>query len=177
MADLLSGSSILVYCIIFIGKIIEITLDTIRIVLINRGEKLKGAILGFIVIVLWIFIVSSIITNLSQNYFKAFLYALAYAIGNYVGVTIEEKLAIGLSSLQIIVPMDMGEVLAHYLREEGYGLTVLDGHGFNNDKKVLILHIPRKKLNEALKKVKLNAPDAVIIVSDVKRLHGGYLKK
>lgn len=177
MADLLSSNSILVYIIIFLGKIIEISLDTIRIVLINRGEKLKGAVLGFIVIVLWIFIVSAIINNLSQNYFKAFLYALAYAIGNYVGVTIEEKLAIGLSSIQIIVPMDMGDSLAHYLREEGYGLTVLDGHGFNNDKKVLILHIPRKRLNEALKKVKLKAPDAVIIVSDVKRLHGGYLKK
>jgi len=177
MADLLSGNSITVYIIIFVGKIIEISLDTIRIVMIGRGEKLKGAVLGFVVIVLWIFIVSSIITNLNENYFKAFLYALAYAIGNYVGVFIEEKLAIGLSSIQIINPIDEGDELAGYLRAEGYGLTVLDGHGFNNDKKVLILHIPRKQLNEVIKKIKSKTPDAVIIVSDVKRLHGGFLRK
>lgn len=177
MADLLSGNSILVYIIIFLGKIIEISLDTIRIVMINRGEKLKGALLGFIVVILWVFIVSSIITNLNENYIKAFLYALAYAIGNYVGITIEEKLAIGLSCIQIILPLDTGDELAKYLRGEGYGLTVLDGHGYNNDKKVLILHIPRKRLNEAMKKIKSKTPEAVIIVSDVKRLFGGYLRK
>lgn len=177
MAEFLAGNDIIVYIIIFLGKIAEVSLDTIRIVMINRCEKLKGAVLGFFVVLIWIFIVSSIITNLSENYFKCFLYALAYAIGNYVGITIEEKLAIGLSSIQIIVSMDIGEELAQYMRTEGFGLTVLDGHGYNNDKKVLILHIPRKKSEEAIKKIKSKVPEAVIILSDVKRLHGGYIRK
>ena len=64
MAEFLAGNGVLVYLAIFFGKIIEISLDTVRVVMINRGEKLKAAIIGFVVVIIWIFIVSSIITIL-----------------------------------------------------------------------------------------------------------------
>lgn len=177
MAEFLAGNDILVYIAIFLGKIIEISLDTVRVVMINRGEKLKAALIGFVVVVIWIFIVSSVITNLSENYFKCFLYALAYAIGNYVGVMIEDKLAIGLTGIQIIAPVELGEEYAACLRQDGYGVTVLDGYGYNATRKVLMLYMPRKKLNSAMKKINEEMPEAVVVVSDLKKVRGGYCRK
>lgn len=177
MAEFLAGNGVLVYLAIFFGKIIEISLDTVRVVMINRGEKLKAAIIGFVVVIIWIFIVSSIITDLSANYFKCFLYAVAYGIGNYVGVLIEDKLAIGLTGVQIIAPIELGESYADCLREAGYGVTMLDGYGYNATRKVLMLYMPRKKLNSAMKKITEEMPEAVVVVSDLKKVRGGYCRK
>src|SRR5665647_214681 len=149
--DFLSGNSIIVYAAIFFGKIIEVTLDTIRMVLINRGRRVAGAVLGFVVVIIWIFIVSSVITDLSANLLKCFIYAVAYSLGNYFGVTIENKLAIGLCSLQVIVRETEGYKLSNVLRENGFGVTIIEGESANYKRLILIIHLKRKRIPEAVK--------------------------
>ena len=175
--DILSGNDIIVYIAIFIGKITEVSLDTVRIMLINRGHRIIGAVLGFFVVIIWIVIASSVLTNLSENLAKCLVYAVAYALGNYVGVVIEAKLGIGLCSLQVIVRETEGYALANILRENNFGVTILEGDSANYKRYILIVHLKRKRIQEAVKLIKSHTEDAVTTVNDIKTVYGGFVTR
>lgn len=165
------------YIIIFCAKIIEVSVSTIRLVLINKGERVKGAILGFIEIMIWLIVVSSVLNNITEDPIKVFIYAIAFSMGNFIGVTIESKIAVGLASIQVVVGEETGEILAEVLRDESYGVTIIDGRGKDDSKKsLLFIQLKRKKIPEAVKLIKQTAPSAYITVNDIKSMMGGYLK-
>ena len=167
----------LLYIIIFCAKIIEVSISTIRLVLINKGERVKGAVLGFIEILIWLIVVSSVLNNITEDPIKVFIYAAAFSLGNYLGVTIESKIAVGLASIQVVVNGKDGEVLADILREQGYGVTIIEGKGINESiKNLLFIQLKRKKIPEAVKVIKNHNPEAYITVNDIKSMMGGYIK-
>lgn len=167
----------LLYIIIFCAKIVEVSVSTIRLVYINKGERAKGAVLGFIEIMIWLVVVSSVLNNITEDPIKVFIYAAAFSLGNYIGVTIESKIAVGLASIQVVVSEETGEILAEILRGESYGVTIIDGRGKNDSKKILLfIQLKRKKIPEAVKIIKQTAPTAYITVNDIKSMMGGYLK-
>ncbi len=171
----ISGTAL--YIIIFFAKIIEVSVSTVRLVLINKGERLKGALLAFVEIMIWLIIVSSVLNNITEDPLKVFIYAIAFSLGNFIGVTIESKLAVGLSSIQVVVNVENGEVLADSLREKGFGVTIIDGRGKDDSKKnLLFVQLKRKKIPEAVKLIKQTNPDAYITVNDIKSMMGGYIK-
>jgi len=177
MDFLFNISGPLLYIIIFIAKIIEVSVSTIRLVLINKGERVKGALLGFIEIMIWLVIVSSVLNNITEDPIKVFVYAIAFSLGNFIGVTIESKIAVGLSSIQVVVNGAEGEVLADILREQGFGVTIIDGRGKNDNlKNLLFIQLKRKKIPEAVKLIKKTNPNAYITVNDIKSMMGGYIK-
>ncbi len=167
----------LLYIIIFFAKIIEVSISTIRLVFISKGERVKGAILGFVEIMIWLIVVSSVLNNITEDPLKMLIYAAAFSLGNYIGVTIESKIAVGLSSIQVVVNEKDGEVLADILREQGYGVTIIEGKGKNDSiKNLLFIQLKRKKIPEAVKLIKQNYPEAYITVNDIKSMVGGYIK-
>ena len=171
----LSGPAL--YLIIFCAKILEVTISTIRIVLINKGERVKGALLGFIEVMIWLIVVSSVLNNITEDPIKVFIYALAFSLGNFIGVTIESKIAVGLASIQVVVMEKNGEVLADALREKNFGVTIIDGKGKNDNKKsLLFIQLKRRRIPLAVKLIKEINPDAYITVNDIKSMLGGYLK-
>ena len=95
-----AGTTLIVYICIFLGKILEVTLCTLRIVLINRGERAIGALLALIEITLWLIIAGNVLSNYQSDPWKMVAYALAYSLGNYAGSWLEERLAFGLCSIQ-----------------------------------------------------------------------------
>lgn len=106
-----------------------------------------------------------------------FIYAAAFSLGNYLGVTIESKIAVGLASIQVVVNLEDGEVLADILREQGYGVTIIEGKGKNESiKNLLFIQLKRKKIPEAIILIKQHNPEAYITVNDIKSMLGGYLK-
>lgn len=165
------------YIAIFCAKIVEVSIATIRLVYINKGERVKGSILGFIEILIWLAVVSSVLTNITEDPIKVFIYAAAFSLGNFIGVTIESKIAVGLASIQVVVSEETGEILAEVLRDESYGVTIIDGRGKDDSKKILLfIQLKRKKIPAAVKIIKQTAPDAYITVNDIKSMMGGYLK-
>lgn len=167
----------LLYTIIFFAKIIEVSISTIRVVFIGKGERVKGAILGFVEIMIWLVVVSSVLNNITEDPIKMLIYAAAFSLGNYLGVTIESKIAVGLASIQVVVNEKDGEVLADILREQGYGVTIIEGKGKNESiKNLLFIQLKRKKIPEAVKLVKQHNPEAYITVNDIKSMMGGYIK-
>ncbi len=168
------GSSVGVYLFILAAKIVEVSLSTVRIVLITKGERAIGAVIGFFEVLLWVFVASSVIKDIANDPFKGVIYALGFALGNYVGSFIEEKIGLGLSELQIIVKEEHGHELAESLREEDLAVTLIRGEGKNYDRYILLMFVPRKRVPNVIKKVRGIQENAVITVSETKPIYGGY---
>ncbi len=167
----------MIYLLIFFAKLVEVSLATIRNVLINRGEKLKGSIIGFFEVLIWVIVVSNVLSDVMQDPLRVLVYCLAFSMGNFVGVIIESKLAIGMASIQAVVPEDKVEELGNALREKGFGVTTIEGHGKDGTVDVLMIYLKRKLVNEAIDLIKQYSPSSLVTVNDVRHLSNGYMKK
>ncbi|MCK8059624.1 MULTISPECIES: DUF2179 domain-containing protein [unclassified Fusibacter] len=164
----------LIYFLIFFGKIIEVSLMTLRVVLITKGERKLGAVIAFFEICLWMLIVSNVIDGLMDDPFKAIAYALGFSLGNYLGSWLENQIGIGTSQVQIIVRAEHGYDLSQYLYKQGYACTVVEGQGKTFTRNILYVIAPRKKVQSIIKLAKQHQKNAVISVHDTKPFYGGY---
>ncbi len=166
--------NILIYFIIFFAKIIEVSIGTTRIVLITRGERVIGACLGFFEVMIWLALVSTVLLNIADDPIKALVYALGFAVGNYVGSLLENRLGIGNVRVEAIVLEKHGDELVKCIREKGYAVTVLEGKGMNYNRKVLIMNIKRKNYGSVVDMIKAVQENVVITINDIKPVYGGY---
>jgi uncharacterized protein YebE (UPF0316 family) len=172
------GSTIWVYLFIFFGKILEVSFGTLRIVLINRGERTIGSMIAILEITLWLIVASSVLVGFKTDFVKGIVYALAFACGNYIGSWLDELLAFGLSSMQVVLPdMASAKEAEACLREKGFGITTLDVHGRDDDRSMLIMTMQRKRLPQAIAILEEHCNGAVVTVSDIKTQRGGYLER
>ncbi len=176
--DYLLGNDVWVYVVIFVGKIVEVSISTLRMVLINRGEKFKGSIIAFIDVLFWLVITGSVLSSFGNNILKIIIFALAFAIGNYLGSWLEAKIAFGISSIQVIMnESELVQVLLTALRLNSFAVTAIDGQGKDGKRKLLIIHVKRKNISKAVKIVHDIAMDSIITVNDVKAIRGGFMRK
>lgn len=162
----------LVWIVIFLAKITEVTFATLRIILINKGHKNIGFVLAVIEIALWIVVVSNVITKLTLM--KGAMYGLGFAVGVYLGSLIENKLAIGNISIQAIVSEKNGTLIANTLRENGFGVTTMEGQGLEQARTVLLVYAKRKSKTSAKTIITEIEPKAMIISHDSNAISGGY---
>ncbi len=180
--DFLSEQSVWLYILIFFGRILDTLLGIIWLILVNRGEKLASSVIMLMATGLWVLVAGTVLVGFQDDILKSVIYVLASAVGVYFGALIEEKLALGLSSLQVIVAQDnvahehQAFDLAQILRKENFAVTVLQGKGRLGKRDILTLHLKRKRIKTAIKIVKQHISNAVIVVNDVKSISGGYLK-
>ena len=167
----------MLYTFVFLAKLFEVSLATMRLVLINRGEKLKGAIIGFVEIMIWAILASNVLSDLSEDPFKLVVYCLAFSCGNYVGVILEGKLAIGVAQIQVVVSTGKTSALSTALREKGFGVTAVAGDGMEGPVDILMIYVKRKSVPEALTIINEFSPQAVITINDVRHRRNGYLLK
>jgi len=166
--------TILGYLLITFAKIIEVSLMTVRVVLVTRGEKLVGSIIGFFEVMLWLFIASTVIKDINSDPFKAVFYGLGFALGNYFGIKVEAWIGLGVSQVQVIIKEGAGNELIDYLRERGYGVTVVKGEGKNSTRDLLFMFVKRKKIGDVVSIIKEKQNDSVITISETKPVYGGY---
>jgi uncharacterized protein YebE (UPF0316 family) len=174
--EFLTGNSIWIYFIIFFGKIIEVTFATLRIVLINRGERTKGSIVALIEVLLWIFVTGSVLVGFQENPLKAVVFSVAFAIGNWLGSWLENKIALGLSEIKIITSEDPS-CLVKNLRDHDLAVTVMEGEGRNGHRYMLEIFLKRARINATVKLINGCLDNCMITLSDVKVLKGGYIRK
>lgn len=176
--DFMQQSSIWIYLLIFFGKIFEVAVSTIRVVLITRGERVKGSIIAIFEMLIWLFITGTVLSGFQTDTIRIFIFAIAFAVGNYVGSWMEDRLAFGLCSVQVIVPeCKISQDLADKLREHSFAVTIIKGKGKDGDREIMFLHIRRKRISQAVEIIKANLKNAVIIVNDSKVLYGGFIRK
>ncbi len=158
--------------LIFMARILDVSLGTIRILFIARGIKNVAAILGFFEVFIWLLVISSIMKNLASPFYYLF-YAGGFAAGNYVGMTIERKLRIGKVALRVITH-ENSDALVAYFREKGFGITIVDAEGSRGPVRILYSIIDRGNLETVVEEVKRFNPKAFYLVDDVKTVSDGY---
>ena len=147
---------------IFLLRLLDQTLGTLRIFYVNKGKPLFGAILGFIESAIWIVAISQVIQDLNDP-FLIFGYALGFAAGTIMGSYIENTIAIGDIVVRIFVPKDSdSEKVAEQLRTNGLGVTIINGEGMQGEVTIAWCVTPRKRLKEVMKIVSEITPDAYV---------------
>jgi len=167
----------MLYILVFLAKLCEVSLATMRMVLVNRGEKLKGAMIGFFEVMIWAVLASNVLKDLMDDPFKLIIYCLAFSCGNYLGVTLEGKLALGLSCIQVVVPLDKTNITANVLREKEFGVTIVAAKGMGGPVNILMIYVKRKSVPAAISIINEFSPEAVITINDVRQLRNGFISK
>lgn len=161
--------------VVFMAKIVEISIQSIKTVCMVKSEKLLAAVLGFIECMIWGLVISSIITDLSSSGFLLVSYGLGYSCGMYLGSCIEGKLALGTSSIQMIMDDSHIEKVEAYLKEHNNGYFCNEGHGSKENMFHIIVILPRKSVRKTMKEIKELCEGKVFMVtSEVSKFTGGY---
>lgn len=158
--------NILIYAGIFICKIIEDTLSTLRIIVVSNGKKVLGAILQFIIALLWVIITGTVITNLQEDPWKVLFFALGALVGSYFGSYIEEKIALGTNALMVEVDSRVSSNLIKALKKEKISINRVKAN--TEGKEMLMITVSRKKANNIIKVIRSFDKNATIITEKVK---------
>ena len=152
--------------LIFIARIMDVSLDTIRIIFINRHLKHYASVIGFFEVLIWLMAIRQIFQHLG-NPFCMIAYAAGFATGNYVGIIIENRLSIGKVIIRIITRRDADDLIT-FLRSAGYGLTIIDAEGVTGPVKVIMSIVERSNLEHIVEIIKQHNPLAFYSVEDVR---------
>jgi uncharacterized protein YebE (UPF0316 family) len=157
--------------IIFFSRLTDVSLGTLRHVFISKGFRKIVPILGFFEVLIWIIVVAQVMQHLS-NWACYIAYAGGFAAGTYVGLRIEEKLALGLQVVRIITKQNC-DVLISELRDENYGVTIVDAEGGSGPVKMIFTIVKRKNVKNVIEKIKSNNPNAFYSVEEIKDTNQG----
>lgn len=171
MADTFIFSLILLPILIFVARVADVTLGTLRIVFISQGRRKLAPLVGFFEILIWLIAMGQIFSNLT-NFIYYIAYAGGFAMGNYIGLIVENKISLGLLSLQLII-RENPETLINLLKDRGYSLTTMTAEGTKGFVKIVYLVIKRKSLPKTLEMIRTNNPKAFISIEQVKSVSGG----
>jgi len=176
MSEFLASIPPIVVCfIVCAAKIIEITIQSLKTCMMVKGQRAKAAALGFLECTIWGLVISTIIGTLGDNIFLLLFYCIGYATGLFLGSTIESKIALGTSNLQLIANNENTEKITEYLKAQNKGYTVFDGHGSVDKMNMIFIVIPRKEATKMLKEIRKLCDDKVFVVaSEVSKYAGGY---
>ncbi len=149
-----------------IARITDVSIGTMRVIFVSRGYKFFAAVAGFFEVLIWIVAITNIMQNLSSPlYYLA--YAAGFAIGNYLGMCIEEKIALGHVMPSIVTKNEMSDLTA-FLKEREYGITMLPAKGMYGTVRILMSVIPRNDLEDVIEYIKEVNPQAFYTVEDIR---------
>lgn len=174
IADL-SGSWVFAWVVvpilIFAARVCDVTVGTIRIISIGRGNRIAAPLLGFFEVLVWLLAIRQIMENLTNPlYYLA--YAGGFAAGTFVGMSIEERLAVGVRLLRVVTREDARELIGH-LVSAGYGATTVKGRGATGEVDVIYVVVRRADMESVLKAVQRLNPNAFYWIEDVRFVSEG----
>ena len=176
MSEFLASIHPVAVCfIVCAAKIIEITIQSLKTCMMVRGQRLKAAGLGLLECTIWGLVISTIIGTLGDNLFLLAFYCVGYATGLFLGSTLEGKIALGTSSLQLIANDENTGKIIEYLKENSRGYTVFDGYGSKDRMNMIFIVLPRRDTAAVLKQIrKICQNNVFVVVDDVNKYSGGY---
>jgi uncharacterized protein YebE (UPF0316 family) len=164
----------MIYLGIFFAKLLEVTISTVRVVLAVRGMKIVATALAGLEITIWILVASTVITQFHSDPLKGVAYVLAYTAGIFLGLVLEDKIALGLSEIQLISDCETAAEIVQDLREKGYGITEFCCTGKDGSKQMLDIKVHRKDLSATLGLLKKYA-NTFISVNDIRSISKGNI--
>jgi uncharacterized protein YebE (UPF0316 family) len=156
---------------IFCARICDVTMGTIRVIFISKGIRYLAPVIGFFEVIIWLLAIGQVMNNLT-NVVSYIAYGAGFAAGTYIGMYIEEKISLGLTSVRIITKEDPMELM-QYLRSHNYGVTSVDGEGATGRVKMVFTIIQRQDLTHVVSIIKEFHPNAFYSVEEVKSVAEG----
>ncbi len=177
LIDFLTSVPLWELALIFFARIIEVSMGTLRVIVINKGYRTLGVVLAFFEVMLWVFVASRVITGIAEKPLKGIIYSLGFASGVYLGSKIESALALGKVLIQVITAKDLGATMALVLRNQKLGVTTIDAHGKDADKMLLMLYTNRRGKDDIITQIQAIDPKALVVSHDITSISGGYINK
>ena len=176
MSEFLDSLHPAIVCLIICAaKIVEISIQSLKTCMMVKGQRLKAAGLGFVECVIWGLVISTIIGTLGDNLLLLLFYCVGYAAGLFIGASIENKIALGTSNLELIANDESTQKITAYLKSAGRGYTVFEGHGSTDKMNMIFVVIPRKEMPSTLREIRRSCDNKVFVVaSEVSKYAGGY---
>ena len=157
--------------IIFFGRICDVTLGTLRIIFVSKGERKKAPIVGFFEVLIWVFVISQIFQNAAD--FRVYLaYAAGYATGNYVGITVENKIAFGYQLFRIYTKKE-GVELTKMLHQKGFGSTLIKGEGAVSEVYIVEAVVNRRAVKTIVEILDQFDPNTFYLIEDIRSKQKG----
>jgi uncharacterized protein YebE (UPF0316 family) len=162
---------VLIPVLIFLARALDVSMSTVRIVFLMKGEKFLAAIIGFFESLIWLLAIGQIIQNVTNV--PAYLgWAGGFALGNYIGLIIEERLAVGKIILRIITQIESASLIEQF-KKSGYGITQISGQGASGPVKIIFLVINREQIEQAVRIIQEFNPKAFYTIEDVRTAREG----
>ena len=166
----------MIYFLIFFAKLFEVAVATVRVVLTTRGNRVMATLLSAVEITIWVMIASTVLLGMGDDPLQAVAYCLAFVVGINLGILIEDKLALGLTQIEVIAECEAAARIAARLRESGYGVTTYDCEGLTGKKLTLSIKVLRKDTSMTVKMLK-EYENLMITVTDIREISAGVIKK
>ncbi|MBI5933986.1 MAG: DUF2179 domain-containing protein [Chloroflexi bacterium] len=157
--------------LVFIARLVDVALGTIRIIFTSRGKKHLAPLLGFVEVFIWVSVIAEI-TKGAHNFAAYLAYAGGFAAGNYVGMWIEERLAIGNLVIRAILPENRTGLIDD-LRAAGYGVTSVNAHGAKGPVKLVYTIVNRKDLPSVIETIHNTYPKTFFTVEELRSVEQG----
>lgn len=168
--------------LIFLLRIVDVSMAMLRMILAVRGRRGLAAIIGFFEVLIWIVVVGQALQHVNSIPHLVG-YAGGFAAGNYVGVWLEGRFAIGVNVVRAICRVhggsedrSGGRAAATALRHAGYAVTEIQGRGRESDVEILDVVVPRRSVPRVLSLIGESNPDAFVSVEEVRTTRGGYIR-
>lgn len=165
---------ILLPALIFLARILDQSIGTMRLIFLSKGMKYIAPFLGFFEVIIWLLAVGQIMQHL-DNWLCYIAYGAGFAMGNFIGITLEEKLSIGTSIIRVILTSQSPELI-DALKSNNFGLTILDAEGAKGKVKILFSIIRRKEIPTFLRTLHDHHPTAFYTIEDVKAAKEGVFR-
>lgn len=172
MENLLSVEAWIWAGLIFITRVANMSLDTIRVKMVMRGRKKAAWLLGFVQTVIYVGVLTAVINDLT-NILNLVAYAGGFATGNVVGMWVEERLAVGHINLRIISP-NLGNAIVKLLREKGYAVTEIPARGKDGAVTLLNASVFRRHVGAVMGIVESVDPQAFMTAEDMRPVRRGF---
>jgi uncharacterized protein YebE (UPF0316 family) len=158
--------------LIFVARIIEASLETVRTIYISKGHGDLAAYVGIVKTGIWLLSTGLVLTNLS-NYWNIVMYLAGYGIGTVFGMHIENLISIGNVIVRLITPADPLPMITS-LSTLGYGMTRIEGTGsFSNPVNIIFMIVPRTELSRLMGIISREYPDVLYTIEDVRTTKDG----
>ena len=170
-------TTLLVCVKIFFGRILDVSIGTVRTVISVKGQKFAASVLAFFEVFIWYYVARSALNTTLTSIFVPISYSLWYATGTFIGTTLSRKVIKGNTSIQVITSKASKTNLER-IRTAGYGVTIIDVYDTydNKEKKLLLMEVKNRNIKELTNLIKKIDEKAFITLRETQTIYNGFVK-